>query len=694
MPPPVTCRGRAPGTCRAGTSARSRCVAAAGAAAAILIAGAWTSGCRQTAESLRAHGEQRFYPRPPQTPRVVALGTLRGGLLPSQTEIELALFLFGEEPLAPLMIVNPADIACRGSLAWVWDATLTGLLRLDLATGGFTTDPWLAGATDLVAIDVAPDGTRFAALRDRAARLDDSGQAAMWYRLDGQPLRPAAILAVGDTLWITNVALHRIELFDIKTGAHLRSLGTRGRRRGEFGLPRGLARMPDGNVAIVDQLNNRVQVLSPDGSWTRDIGQPGDAVGTFGRPRDVAVGPDDTIFVTDAYSRRVHAFTAAGEPLLAFGEPGSGAGALTLPGPIAITPTAPAGLSAPLAEDWPADRPSRKPLYYVLVGEQLDHAGVRVYAWLGREDPGDGPSPPDSPQRAWTPRSPELAALNPHWHADRCTVCHAAAQTIAAGEVAAAQSLLPIPPARVDPLCLSCHDGVRAPADPHPIGRPAVSGRVKTPDTFPTHDGTIGCITCHDIRRQCDPAARRPAINPVLLRRYDPADPLAYCSHCHVDDVGGRFSPHRQADPAGRMRVDACLFCHTRRPDLPPDGRRRFQPVLRAESSDLCLNCHTRHWDFSPAGHVDRPVTEEILSHLLHRDATRRVGTGASEPPPQPARLPLGAGRVTCYTCHNPHYAGMFPPDTELGTLADNPDDRAVALRMNWIDLCSECHAK
>ncbi len=57
-----------------------------------------------------------------------------------------------------------------------------------------------------------------------------------------------------------------------------------------------------------------------------------------------------------------------------------------------------------------------------------------------------------------------------------------------------------------------------------------------------------------------------------------------------------------------------------------------------------------------------------------------------------PARLPLGAGHVTCYTCHNPHYVGLFPVDSELGALAHNPLDRASALRADWIDLCSDCH--
>jgi cytochrome c553 len=80
-----------------------------------------------------------------------------------------------------------------------------------------------------------------------------------------------------------------------------------------------------------------------------------------------------------------------------------------------------------------------------------------------------------------------------------------------------------------------------------------------------------------------------------------------------------------------------------------------------------------------------------------------QVARLAEEAGRSPARLPLGhkagGGRaaqevVTCYTCHNPHYTGLFPADSELGALASNPQDRASALRTNWIDLCSECHQR
>jgi predicted CXXCH cytochrome family protein len=358
-------------------------------------------------------------------------------------------------------------------------------------------------------------------------------------------------------------------------------------------------------------------------------------------------------------------------------------GELTLPNGIAITTAAPqADHTLP---------PDSSPQYYVLVAEQLNRPGVRVYAWLGGHEPefrvplptGDAPGP--------RPRPASATVVNPHWDAGGCASCHKTD----------GEQLLPLAPEEVDDVCVSCHDGVKASADPHPIARPANTEFVATPPDWPTVGGAIGCLTCHDLVPHCTAQGRRPAANYFMLRQYDQQRPLAYCSICHRVDVGGRFSPHRQRDATGRVREDACFFCHTDRPEVPADGRRRFEPKLRVSSSALCLNCHSKHWDLSPLGHVDRPVTPIIRQWMLMRELSIEYGTDpkrlarlAAESARDPARLPLGDNQVTCYTCHNPHYTGLFPPDSELGALADNPQDRASALRTDWIDLCSECHSR
>jgi hypothetical protein len=625
----------------------------------------------------------RLYPPPPQPPRVIALGTFRGGPPPSPAEVDWALFLFGAAPSPPLTIANPIGLAVDDQSLLICDGVLGTIMHWDAALNEFTTENWQPPLSYPFAIDVTPAGEQLICDRQGAHRVAPDGCITCTYRISDAPFKPGGVLGVGDHVWVTNLARHCIEVFDAASCEHQRSVS--GEAEGQLAWPTALARMPDGDVCVVDVLKNRVQVFSPEGRWLRSIGGPGDSVGQFGRPKWVAVGPDGVVFVTDAFSQRVQAFTPDGQPLLAFGEPGSGIGALTLPAGIAVSKMpVPADLALP---------PGASPGYYVLVAEQLNQPGIRVYAWLrGSLEASAGALPPGEAV-SWKPSFPGSEAVNPHWNPQRCTSCH----------TAVGDRLVPISPENVDGLCLSCHDGVKAPAEPHPIGRKAETAQVHTPEDWPTVDGVIGCLTCHDIQRHCDPTARRPASNPMLLRNWDPQRPLEYCSNCHVTDVG-RFSPHRQRDATGRIRADACLFCHTRRPEIPADGRRTFEPHLREQSSKLCLNCHARHWDLSPLGHVDRPVTPKIRHWMLMRQLSRETSASvqelsklADQMEHPPALLPLGhlpdgTEIVTCYTCHNPHYPGLFPPCSELGERATNPQDRAAALRLNWINLCSECH--
>ncbi len=665
------------------------------------------------------------YPPSPQMPRVVALGNLRTTAPPSDLEVRLTDFFFGAAPEAPMAILRPSQIAVRGEGLLIVDDALNVVLAyaLDRAEIG----PLTLSPPPERAVSIAIAGDDAVLVTDLEGggvlRYDASGRQGQEYTLSESSgaFRPAASLSVGDEVWVSNCAGHRIEIFDAQSGDHKRSIGERGSGPGQFAMPLGLALGPDGDVYVVDGLNNRVQVFGADGGWKRIIGRAGDRVGCFGRPRDVAVGPDGTVFVSDAATQRIHAFDAHGRALLAFGEPGPGAGALAMPGGIRVTTDARVAPRTPVEFE---------AAYYVLVCERYHNAGVRVYACGGSEvSVSPESSPPATPGRTTTSRLSALAA-NPHWSAQSCSACHAMRE----GRPA------PIAAAEVDGGCLSCHDGKRASSEAHPIGRPAVTQFVQTPADWPTVGGRIGCLTCHDIRRHCDSDVSRPDENPAMLRSvvaggaesdhgataalpralaqgFEPvgvAGGLDFCLQCHKWEDQWRFNPHEQVDSDGRINHAACSFCHSRSPAFPVD-RRWFKPNLRAGGSDLCMTCHPKHWDYFPEGHVDRAVPEEIkrrmlaMQHFGREPPVADGPAGASDPvsadaadasgeahstPERPRNLPLDGDRIRCYTCHNPHEAGLFEPNSELGMVASAPEDEAVSLRMNYTQLCLTCHRK
>ena len=107
--------------------------------------------------------------------------------------------------------------------------------------------------------------------------------------------------------------------------------------------PFGIASGPDGSLYVADTGNNRVQVYSPSGQqWApaRSLGSAGQGPGEFVAPSSVAVGPGPDaslrLYVADSGNHRVQAFGMGGEYLHAFGGFGSEPGSLATPSDLAV----------------------------------------------------------------------------------------------------------------------------------------------------------------------------------------------------------------------------------------------------------------------------------------------------------------------------------------------------------------------
>jgi tripartite motif-containing protein 71 len=75
---------------------------------------------------------------------------------------------------------------------------------------------------------------------------------------------------------------------------------------GGFQNPTGLAVDASGNLYVADTGNNRVMVLDAAGNYVIAFSQPNDGYsGTFNAPRGVAVEPDGDLVVADTGNRRV-----------------------------------------------------------------------------------------------------------------------------------------------------------------------------------------------------------------------------------------------------------------------------------------------------------------------------------------------------------------------------------------------------
>jgi hypothetical protein len=244
------------------------------------------------------------------------------------------------------------------------------------------------------------------------------------------------------------------------------------------------------------------------------------------------------------------------------------------------------------------------------------------------------------------------AEVNPHFSGKYCNVCHE-------GESPESiESQLRFGGDYVE-LC-RCH-GYTGSSYIHPVFiEPSEKKKKRIPDDFPLQDGKLSCITCHEIRRQCEDnpamrqikhADRRLYRDELMFLRGGPSRKRTdICFNCHDEKKYRKLDPHDQVMDDGKIDYEKCLYCHVERPDV---NRATFESVeLIGDLKTVCQRCHgkmVRH----PAGvnHFRKP-SGSIFQRLKKLEKDYGV------------ILPLDdRGMLTCVTCHNPHERGVIPED-------------------------------
>jgi hypothetical protein len=79
-----------------------------------------------------------------------------------------------------------------------------------------------------------------------------------------------------------------------------------------------------GNIYVLDEANNRIQKLNPDGRFLKSIGRAGQGPGDLQRAFSMDIDSQDLLYISDSGNMRLQIFNAAGKPLrqLKFRTPG------------------------------------------------------------------------------------------------------------------------------------------------------------------------------------------------------------------------------------------------------------------------------------------------------------------------------------------------------------------------------------
>ena len=287
--------------------------------------------------------------------------------------------------------------------------------------------------------------------------------------------------------------------------------------------------------------------------------------------------------------------------------------------------------------------------------------------------------------------------LNPHGKADSCTICHVSNDaTHQAPELK-----------NPDAVCLECHDGVKAAAEKHPVGR-KISPSASIPPNWPAPEDKLSCLTCHDLRLQCDPNRARTGVNTAFLRSGGGKKLDVFCRNCHKESEYPRLNPHLmlaendqfiQQQEIPEADPKTCIFCHTQAMNQ-KTGERKGAAHLRTGEIELCRVCHAPHKTELNPPHLGLAAAPQTRAYMRAREL---LGPGGRpnqgylqrlrEAEAAPSRPLDEQGRLICTSCHNPHQAGVFPEASILNNMALwQVGPKRVFSASTQREMCKECH--
>jgi DNA-binding beta-propeller fold protein YncE len=122
-----------------------------------------------------------------------------------------------------------------------------------------------------------------------------------------------AVDEIADRIYVVDNDNHSILVYDLQSHVLIETLGVPGTDKREFRYPFLMTLDTNKYLYIVDVINTRVQVLSPDGKFVSFIGGWGVEKGELFRPKGVTIDGRERVFVSDSYMGVIQTFKTNGE---------------------------------------------------------------------------------------------------------------------------------------------------------------------------------------------------------------------------------------------------------------------------------------------------------------------------------------------------------------------------------------------
>jgi len=282
------------------------------------------------------------WPPPPQTPRIIYLGSIKDPTYTGGKESFLKRTLnsiFGEEK-TPSSMLRPYGVFADTDRVYVTDPGMGRLHVINLQQNKYVSVEG-SGDEELVSpIGIAVDDRGDIYISDSVLQhvfvFDKERRYLRKFGSSDLFKRPAGLALDGNRLYVVDTHGHRVIVLSKEKGNFLFSFGKNGIENGNFNYPTNIYISNEKLIYVTDSMNFRIQIFDQDGGFRSSFGKLGDSSGNLSKPKGIAVDSEGHIYVVDSHFDNVQIFDRNGNLLLVFGSSGNGKGEFMLPAGIYI----------------------------------------------------------------------------------------------------------------------------------------------------------------------------------------------------------------------------------------------------------------------------------------------------------------------------------------------------------------------
>lgn len=296
------------------------------------------TGC--AGEDIKREALVLAYPSPPDTVRFYYERTIRSNFDVKELTASDKLRAFATGTLGTATgLGKPYGVAVYQGRIYVTDTLKRAVLMFDVPGRNFKSFGTDGPGTLRKPIGIATSSTGEVYVADNSAKrivvFDKNGKFLRAFGNRNILRRPSgvAVSPDGNRVYVIDTGgidtqEHHLYIFNAQTGDLERTIGTRGKREGEFNLALQVTTAKDGTVYVTDSGNFRVQAFAANGDFKMAFGQVGRKTGNFARPKGIATDADGNIYVVDSAFGNFQIFNDKAQLLMFIGERGE----LNIPG--------------------------------------------------------------------------------------------------------------------------------------------------------------------------------------------------------------------------------------------------------------------------------------------------------------------------------------------------------------------------